>query len=244
LTVAFRGLGFRDPRWLSLTALAAVLFFVLRSVPFDRRPIALGVLVLALPVVFGVLFGSPVTFLTLLLCLGWAESQRRKDISTGGLLGAALAVGGTGWAAVPFLGWPTHGADRRSTRRGLIALALTAAVLCLPAVLPDARAFLSALSRPDEMTPGLGLVNFVLYLGSENDTVPRMFFAATPLIVAAFITLLFWRLPRIDPEGKAALAVLVLLFLLPSVPPEAVALPILLASLPLLRPEVRVPPSA
>jgi hypothetical protein len=110
------------------------------------------------------------------------------------------------------------------------------AVLWLPAVLPDLGAFLSALSRPDDVTPGLGLANFVLYRGAENEPFARILFALAPLIVAAVVGFLWRRRPLASPEASAALAVLLGLFLLPSISPDAVALPILLAALPFLRP--------
>ena len=139
--------------------------------------------------------------------------------------------------AVPFLCMPVAGDKPGSMRRGLGAFSAALAVLCVPAVLPDARAFLSALSRSDEMAPGLGLVNFILYWGAENEPGARVLFAAVPLIALAAVALLLQRFPMAAPEGRAALAVLLVLFLIPRASPEAVALPILLAALPFLRPE-------
>jgi hypothetical protein len=104
----------------------------------------------------------------------------------------------------------------------------------LPVVFADTRAFLSALSRPDEVAPGLGLANFILYCGVENEPAVRVLFAAVPLIALAVVALLL-RFARVDPAGQAALAALLVLFLLPTMTPEAVSLPILLAALPFVR---------
>jgi phosphoglycerol transferase MdoB-like AlkP superfamily enzyme len=152
-------------------------------------------------------------------------------------LGVAGATAVPTWAAVPFL-FTTVAEDKPpSTARGIGAFSFVLAVLCLPAVLPGARAFLSAVSRSEDVAPGLGLANFVLYRGAENEPVARVLFAGVPLIVLAAVAFVYWRLPRAAPEGRAALAVLLLLFLVPSTSPEAVAFPILLLALPFLRPE-------
>jgi hypothetical protein len=229
LATGLRGLGFRDPRWLTLVAMGAAAFLGLRAAPADRRPLALGIVALAVPVVFGTLFGSPMTLAALLVCAAWSESVRRRPVSAGAFLGVAAATAGPAWAAAPFL-LPLVGEDPGAKRRVLLSFAGVLAVLCAPAVLLDARAFLSALSRSDAMAPGLGLVNFILYRGAENEPSSRMLFAGVPLIVLGALALL-WRLPRFSAEGRAAAAVLLALFLAPSASPEAVALPIVLVAL-------------
>jgi hypothetical protein len=86
------------------------------------------------------------------------------------------------------------------------------------------------------VAPGLGLANFILYCGAENAPAVRVLFAAVPLIALAVVALL-WRFAQVDPAGQAALAALLVLFLVPTVTPEAVSLPILLAALPFVRPD-------
>jgi hypothetical protein len=234
LASGLRPLGLRDPRWLTLLALAVVLGVALRPVVPDQRPLALGVFGLAAPVMFGALFGGPVLLATLLLCLGWSESRRQRAASAGACLGVAAATSGLSWVAIPFLASLLAGEKPASLRRAVVALAASFALLCLPVVFADTRAYLSALSRPDEVAPGLGLANFILYCGAENAPAVRVLFAAVPLIALAVVALL-WRFAQVDPAGQAALAALLVLFLVPTVTPEAVSLPILLAALPFVR---------
>ncbi|HEY6552646.1 MAG TPA: hypothetical protein VI669_04785, partial [Vicinamibacteria bacterium] len=238
LAAALRGLGLRDPRWLSLLALAGVAALALRTLSPESRPLALGILTLSVPVTFGAVFGSPMAFVALLVSGAWFASLGARAISAGALLGMAGAVSGPAFAVVPFLGQPRR-ADPLTTRRTLVALVLAFGVLCLPAALLDPAAFLSAVSRTDDIAPGLGLVNFVLYRGLENAPAVRLLFASVPLIALVAVALLMRYLPACPREAKAALAALLVLFLLPSVSPEAVALPIALASLPCLRPQER-----
>ena len=237
LTAGLRGLGLRDPRWLSLFALGGLAALVLRTLSAEQRPLALGILTLSVPVTFGTVFGSPMTFVALLVCAAWFASLRPRAFSAGALLGMAAAASAPTWAAVPFLGLP-RAADKPTTkRRTLVALAAALAVLCLPAALLAPGAFVSAVSRADDIAPGLGLVNFILYRGIENAPAARLLFASVPLIALVAVVLLLRSFPEVPREGKAALAMLFMLFLLPSVSPEAVALPILLGALPHLRPQ-------
>ncbi len=234
LSAGLRGLGFRDPRWLTLMALALAVALLWRSVAIESRPLALGIVALAVPVAFGTFFGSPFTFAALLLCAAW--SLRLRPAPAGALLGMVAATTGPAWLALPFFLLPFAAAERVTwTRRALNALAIAFVALCLPAVLLGPRAFWSALARPDVMAPGLGLVNLLLYWGAENAPPARVLFAGVPLIGLAVVAVLWRRFPAVAPEGRAALAVLAVLFLMPSVSPEAVALPILLAALPFLR---------
>jgi hypothetical protein len=235
LAAPLRGLGLRDPRWLSLLALAGVAVLVLHRLYPEQRPLALGILALSVPVTFGAVFGSPMTFVALLVSGAWLASLGAGAISGGVLLGTAAAVSGLAFAVVPFLARP-RGADTPTTRRTLGALALSFTALCLPAALLDPAALLSAVSRTDDIAPGLGLVNVVLYRGLENVPVVRLLFASVPLIGLVAVALLLRYLPAASQEGKAALAVLLVLFLIPSVSPEAVVLPIVLGGLPYLRP--------
>jgi hypothetical protein len=186
-------------------------------------------------VTFGAVFGSPMTFVALLVSGAWLASLGAGAISGGVLLGTAAAVSGLAFAVVPFLARP-RGADTPTTRRTLGALALSFTALCLPAALLDPAALLSTVSRTDDIAPGLGLVNVVLYRGLENVPVVRLLFASVPLIGLVAVALLLRYLPAASQEGKAALAVLLVLFLIPSVSPEAVVLPIVLGGLPYLRP--------
>ena len=236
LTLGTRTLGLADPRWLTLLALAAAVLLGLRAVPAERRPVALGILALAVPVVFGAVFGSSAPLAALLLGAAWFLG--RRPVMAAAFLGAAAAMSGPAWAAVPFL-WPP--AEPSSRRRVVGVFLATLALLCLPAILPDLRAFLSALARPEEWSPGLGLANLVLYRGAENEPAVRTFFAAIPLIGLVAVGLLLRKAPTAAPEGRAALAVLLVLFLIPGVSPEAVSPPILLLALPFLRPEASAP---
>jgi len=230
LLASLRRLGFRDPRWITLFALAVAGALVLRSPSIEGRPLALGMLAL-LPVAFGTAFGSPEVCAALLLCATGLATAQGRTVLAGIMLGLSTAVSGVVWPAMPFFLLQRVGEEAAaSTRRRQIAFVATFAALCLPAVFLDPRSFAEALARARAVTPGLGIVNVLLYLGIENESVSRMFFAAVPLIVLGVVASL-WRLARHAPDISAAFAALLCIFLSPSVSPEAIALPILLTAL-------------
>ncbi len=235
LVAGVQTLGHRDPRWIVLLALAAAGALLVRSAPAEGRPLALGMVTVVLPVAFGAIFGTPVACAALLVSAAGPASAQSRPVLAGVLLAVAAAMSGLVWAALPFFLLPFFGEESpASIRRRGIAFVTTLLALGLPVALLDPRSFSHALARAGEMAPGLGLVNVVLYLGAENEPVSRMFFAAAPLIVLAVVVWL-WRVGGGRPEGRAAVAALLCLLLIPSVTPEAVALPILLAALPFLR---------
>lgn len=234
LAAGQRLLGGRDPRWLTLTALLGLVVLVWLGLPEEHRPVALGALVLAPPVIFGAIFGSPAALVLPLLVAAACASKGSRPITVGVLSGLAAAVDPLAPVAVPFLLMPLHGSNRL---RALKALAVTFGVLCLPGVLLDARAVLAALARTPDLSPGLGLINFILYEGGENQAMARAFLAFVPILAAAVVVTLRGMKRRLPPLGAAALAILSLLFLQPGVSPETIALPIGLAALSFLLPK-------
>jgi hypothetical protein len=232
LLAGLRPLGLRDPRWLTLAALLATALLVHFRVSPDARPLVLGTLGLIPPVALGTIFGSLPACVALLLAAAWLGLPRRGVGIV--LLGLAALLAGSAWAAVPFLMLAVAGERPEWMRRAWIALGVVLVVFALPVALLDARGFALAASRSPELAPGLGVVNLVLYRGAENDPISRMLFAAVPVVLLAAVALL-WRLPRCAASGRAAVGVLLGLFLAPSSSPEAVALPMLLVSLPLFR---------
>ena len=231
-------LGHRDPRWLTLAGLLGLLVLVWRGLPEEHRPVALGVLLLAPPVAFGAIFGSPATLaLPLLVALAWASSGAWA-LAAGILAGTAAAVDPRAWVAVPFLLMPLAASSRALWLRGLQAAAVTFGLLCLPPVLLDGSAFSAALGRPPDLSPGLGLFNLILYRGAENEVWTRAVLALVPVVAAAAVVGLRGRARGTSLSvAAAAVAVLLLAFLQAGVSPEVVAIPIGLAALSLLVPK-------
>ncbi|HSD27505.1 MAG TPA: glycosyltransferase 87 family protein, partial [Vicinamibacteria bacterium] len=197
----------------------------------EDRPLALGALVLIPPVVLGAVFGAPAALSLALLVAGAWASARGRPVAAGVLVGVATAVDAAAWVAAPFLLLPLRDRDRALWRRGLVAAAVAFGLLCLPSVLLDAGAFLAALSRAPDLSPGLGLMNAVLYRGAEDEPATRALLACVPLVAVAAVLGLLRLHRRIHPAAAAALAVLLLLFLQPGTTPEAIALPIGLLAL-------------
>jgi uncharacterized membrane protein len=217
-------------------ALLGVLVLAWFVPPEEERPLALGALVLIPPVALGAVFGAPAAFSLALLVAGAWASARGRPVAAGVLVGLAAAVDASAWVAAPVLLLPLRERAQALWHRGLGAAAVAFGLLCLPAALFDAGAFLAALSRAQDLSPGLGLLNAVLYGGAENEPATRALLACVPLVAAAAVLGLLKLHRRIEPPAAAALAVLLFLFLQPGTTPEAVALPIgLLAVSPLTR---------
>ncbi len=217
----------RDPRPLALAALALLALLVAATSAPGQRPLALGLVLLLPPLAVGTVFGSP-SALPLAGLLGasaalWA-GQSRNDLAAG--IGAGVAAGFDHRAllAAPLLLWP---GDRR---RSLLGLGLGYAILVVPAILPDPPAFAAAFVRGFTVEPGVGLANFFLYVGGEGTRPALAVFAAAP-VLAALLVVGVHKAATAAPLAAASVVILAGLWLSPSVSPDALAVPIVLAAL-------------
>jgi hypothetical protein len=231
LTALGRLAGLRDPRLLSLLALAVLGLLAARAAPAEARPTALALVLLPAPLAMGTVLGSPAALpLAALVATGLAAAAGHGRAS--GLLGGAAAGLDHGAAlAAPLLAKP---AARAGWARVLWAAAMGYAVLVLPPAVLDPGAFLSRLVAGPAPGPGLGVVNLLAYSGWEGSPIALSLLALSPLL-AVGVTLALVRVAA-PPLPVAAVAALVTLVLAPAVSPEAVAVPLVLLSLAALEP--------
>ena len=219
--------GLRDPRPLVLAALALLALVAAGASPPGQRPLVLGLALLLPPLAVGTVFGSPVA-LPLAGLLGASAALRaargRNDLAAG--IGAGMAAGFDHRAllAAPLLVWSGV------RRRAILGLGLGYALLVVPALVPDPRAFVAAFVRGFTVEPGVGLANFFLYVGEERSRPALAPFAAAP-ILAALLVVWVQKAATAAPLAMAAVSILAGLWLSPSVSPESLAVPIVLAAL-------------
>jgi hypothetical protein len=108
-------------------------------------------------------------------------------------------------------------------------MALGYLALVVPAVRPDASAFLARFTSGFTVGPGIGLANLILYWGGERTSLCLALFAAAPVLAALVAIGLVVR--RVPPLPAAAVATLAGLWLAPAASAEAVAVPLFLAAL-------------
>jgi hypothetical protein len=219
--------GLRDPRPLVLAALALLALLMAWASTPGQRPLDLGLALLLPPLAIGTVFGSP-SALSLAGLLGassalWA-GRRRNDLGAG--IGAGVAAGFDHHAllAAPLLLWSGE------RWRAMLGLGLGYAMLVVPAILPDPPAFAAAFVRGFTVEPGVGLANFFLYVGGQRSRLALAMFAAAP-VLAALLVVCVHKAATAAPLAAAALVILAGLWLSPSVSPEALAVPIVLAAL-------------
>jgi hypothetical protein len=218
--------GLRDPRPLVLAALALLALVAAGASPPEERPLVLGLALLLPPLAVGTVFGSPVALpLAGLLGAGAAlrAARGRNDLAAG--IGAGVAAGFDHRAllAAPLLVW--SGARRRA----ILGLGLGYAMLVVPAIVPDPRAFAAAFVRGFSVEPGVGLANFFLYAGEERSRLALAVFAGAPAL-AALLVVCVQKAATAAPLAAAAVVILAGLWLSPSVSPEFLAVPIVLAA--------------
>jgi hypothetical protein len=220
-----RPLGLRDPRPLALAALVVLAFAAARLAGPRARPLAVGLALLLPPLAVGTVFGSPAALPLAGLAAAWATSlsgaSARADLGGGIRAGLAAAFDHRAWLAVPF-------AVRRAPVV-LAGLALGYLALVMPAILPDASAFLARFTSGFTVGPGIGLGNILLYWGVERTGPCLALFAATPVLAALVAIGLLVR--RVAPLPAAAVATLAGLWLAPAASAEAVAVPLFLVAL-------------
>ncbi|MFI5007881.1 MAG: glycosyltransferase 87 family protein [Solirubrobacterales bacterium] len=219
--------GLRDPRSLVLAALVLLALIAAWVSPPEQRPLALGLALLLPALAVGTVFGSP-SALPLAGLLGavaalWA-GRGRNDLAAG--LGAGVAAGfdHRTLLAAPVLLWSGE------RRRAILGLCAAYLLLVVPAMLPDPRAFMAAFVRGFAVEPGVGLANLFLYVGGERSRLALAVFAAAP-ILAFLVVVLTRKAAIVAPLAVTAVVILAGLWLSPSVSPEALAVPIVLAAL-------------
>ncbi len=227
-----RPLGLRDPRPLALAALVVLALAAARLAGPGARPLAVGLALLLPPLAVGTVFGSPAALSLAGLVAAWATSLRGASARAG--LGGGIRAGLAGafdhraWLAVPFAVGRAPGRVP-AWRWTLAGVAVGYLALVLPAMLPDASAFLARFLSGFTVGPGIGLANVFLYWGAERTGLSLALFAAAPVLAALVAIGLVVR--RVPPLPAAAVATLAGLWLAPAVSAEAVALPLVLAAL-------------
>ncbi len=225
-------LGLHDPRPLALAALVGLALAAARLAGPGERPLAVGLALLLPPLAVGTAFGSPAALPLAGLAAAWATSLSgagARAVLGGGIrAGLAGAFDHRAWLAVPFAVGPAPG--RVSAWRWAGAgVALGYLALVVPAILPDASAFLARFVSGFTVGPGIGLANVFLYWGAERTGACMVLFAAAPLLAALSAIGLLVR--RVAPLPAAAVATLAGLWLAPAASAEAVAVPLFLAAL-------------
>jgi hypothetical protein len=180
----------------------------------------------------GTAFGSPAALPLAGLATAWvvARSGASARAGLGGGIRAGLAVAFDHRAvlAAPFAAGLAPG--RTPARRWVVAgVALGYLALVVPAIRPDASAFLARFTSGFTVGPGVGLANVFLYWGAERTGLSLALFAAAPVLAALVAIGLVLR--RVAPLPAAAVATLAGLWLAPAASPEAVAVPLFLAAL-------------
>ena len=210
-------LGLRDPRSVTLLALAAIAVLL---VAFAPEAVALSLLIPA--VVTGFVFGSGDLFGLLAVLAGAFLARAGRWLGAGAALGAGAVLVPPTVLVAPL--WLAPAArERAATVRAALGLAVG---LLVPLLL----FFLSPLDglRPAPPVAGLGLVNLAIYFGAEPS---GLAWAWLPLLALGAALALAPRLAaRPEPERWAAGSALLLagLWLWPGASPHALATPLAL----------------
>jgi hypothetical protein len=217
-----RGLGLRDPRVLSMIAAVLAALIAAALVRPDSRPLVVSVLLLAPAGALGVVLGAGDAVPLAFVLAAWLTA-RRSSWAAGALLGA-------GGAAAPeaLLLRPTA-AGEPLPRHWALAVALGFVAVSLPLAVPFLGEFLHWVSATPVLYPGVGLSNLMYYRPVEP-TVPMAVWriaAPTALLALAFALGRSLR-ARSQPLAAAGTLWASAIFLLPSVPAHAVAIPIAL----------------
>src|SRR5207247_11032878 len=167
-------------------------------------PLALGLALLLPPLALGTVFGSPASLPLAGLAAAWAAragAGARAHLGGGIRAGLAAAFDHRALLAVPFAVGPAPG--RASAWRWVLAgMALGYLALVVPAVRPDASAFLARFTSGFTVGPGIGLANLFLYWGGERTSLCLALFAAAPVLAALVAIGLVVR--RVPPLPAAA----------------------------------------
>jgi hypothetical protein len=225
-------LGPRDIRIPTLVALGLLAALAVRSVPQERAPAALALVLLVAPLSLGTVLGAS-TALTLAALIGAGHLARRGPSWAAGLLaGLAAALDHRAALVAPLLLLPLGGRPR-AWRPALGAAVAAYGLLTVPVALLDLPAFAARLSIAPRPGPALGLFNLISYYGFEGSATARALAVLAPL-TAPLVTALLLRTrgPALALAGLASLAWVVLA---PALCPNAVAVPIVFLGLAALR---------
>jgi uncharacterized membrane protein len=224
-----RPLRLDDGRLLSLVALGLAAALLLGA-PGSERSLALSLL-LAAPLVVGIVFGSPVPTSLSLLLAAILLARRGRALAAGLLAGAACACAHAVCLAAPFAMLPVLAAGR--ARRALVGLASGYAALVLPVAALDPTAYLGRAMSPASAGPGVGLVNLLSWRGLEEGVPAQVLLALLPLAVAIawLAALVRARDGRQSPALLAGAFALVGLIASRQASPACLAIPVVLIAL-------------
>jgi hypothetical protein len=105
---------------------------------------------------------------------------------------------------------------------------LAYALLALPPVALDPAGFLDTWRNAFRLGPGIGLDNFLLYLGLDE---ARVLWSAAALVVVGIAGVGLWKARGAEPLALAAAAALAILFVSEGASAEALAIPLVLLGL-------------
>jgi hypothetical protein len=220
VAVVMSALGLRDPRSLTLLALAAIAIVLAAFAP---EALALSLLIPA--IVTGFVFGSGDLLCLFAILAGALFARTGRWLGAGAALGAGAVLAPQTVLVAP-LWLAAAESERGAIRRA--ALGLAAGLLVVLALF-----FLSPFEgfAPASLAAGLGLVNVAIYFGAEP---AGLAWAWPPVLVFGAAVALAPRLAaRPEAERWAAAAALLLagLWLWPGASPHALATPLALLAL-------------
>ena len=219
-----RGLGLRDPRVLTTLATLMAALLAAALVRPEARPLAVSVLLLAPAAVLGVVLGAGDAVPLALVLAAWLAA-RRSEWMAGALLGA-----GGGAAPQALLLRPR--ASREAWAPWMFAVAAGFVAVSLPLAVPFFGELLRWAFAAPGLHPGVGLSNLLYYRPVEATAPTALWRFAAPLALLALAFVLNRsQRARSPPLAAAGALWAIAVFLLPSVPAHAVAIPIALLTL-------------
>ena len=225
---AGRLLGQRDPRAVTLLAVALLAGLVLAATRGAGREAALAVALLCPPLALGTALGSTVALGAAGLLAVWLAARSGRAALAGALAGVAVAVDHAAvLAVVPLLAVAPALAGVRG-RAAWSALAGYAA-LAAPVALLDPAAFLARAQSATGIGPGLGVFNLFVYRGAEASGWAQAAALVSPLVALLLVVVLARRTRA--AAAAAGVGALVAVVLAPALAADAVFLPIALLTL-------------
>ena len=256
-----RAVGWFDPRFVTLLALAGAALLATRLVQGPERQLVAAAAVLLNPLVYWQqIFGANDVLIVALLLGALALAEARWSTAAAAVLGLACATKQLAWPFAPFVLLHLSGAGSwrdllgPARRRLLIAVAVGAAVFAavvLPVAALDFRAFWGDIvvynaglpggdNYPLGGTPGFGFANLIIYSGAVGSLRDHVSFAPLYVMLVPIGLLLAHRQLR-APTAAAALlsggtALLLSLYFSRVVHPNYLILAVILLPIALLLP--------
>jgi hypothetical protein len=219
---SMRGLGLLDPRFFTVLASLAAAICAWALARQDDALALIAVLLLAPAGAIGIVFGSGAAVVVALLLAAWVAA-RVSTYGGGALLGAATAGRPEALLLAPLV------AIRRAPLRVSAGIAAGLSIVCLPLAAPFPGEFLRWVFETPALAPGLGLSNALYYRPMEPGPILAVWRIAAPLALAGLAALLVRSgHGRARPLAAAGALWAAALFLLPSMPAHAAAVPIVL----------------